>query len=34
MKDKLKIALYVFLIVLAVAAIFSIGVYAYKHRTR
>lgn len=32
MKDKLKIALYVFLIVLAVAAIFSIGVYAYKHR--
>lgn len=32
MKDKLKIALYVFLTVLAVAAIFSIGVYAYKHR--
>lgn len=32
MKDKLKIALYVFLIVLAIAAIISIGVYAYKHR--
>lgn len=32
MKDKLKIALYVFLTVLAVAAIISIGVYAYKHR--
>lgn len=32
MKDKLKIALYVFLTVLAIAAIISIGVYAYKHR--
>jgi len=32
MKDKLKIALYVFLTVLAVAAIISIGVYADKHR--
>lgn len=31
-EDKLKIALYVFLTVLAVAAIFSIGIYAYKHR--
>lgn len=32
MKDKLKIALYVFLAFLAVAAIIPIGVYAYKHR--
>lgn len=32
MKDKLKIALHVFLSVLAVAAILSIGIYAYKHR--
>ena len=32
MKRKLKIALYVFLAVLAVAAISSIGIYVYKHR--
>ena len=32
MKRKLIIALYVFLIALAIAGIISIGVYAYKHR--